>query len=181
MSWAGRERLGQLPAIQSGCDAQPGARSDRSPVPSGGTDYTLEGKMSSSPGATVYWLFGRGASIECGLTWTVPTDWASLPRNVRIERINDQVRAEMDRAEISGRAYRRLLDLLSRGTQTGWRHLFVTTNWDYLLQREILGLGLTVLPAWLRNSHVSHMNGTVEQPRCRNSDHLKFSPFNYAL
>ena len=85
-----------------------------------------------------------------------------MSRAEKIARIQDQIRNEMILAKVSGEPYRRLLDLLGKGTRSGWRHQFITTNWDFLLQREILRLGLTVLPPWLANSHVSHMNGTVE-------------------
>jgi hypothetical protein len=58
---------------------------------------------------------------------------------------------------------RRLLDLLANHTVAPWRHQFHTTNWDFLLQREILSLGLTVLPPWCAQTHVYHLNGTVEE------------------
>lgn len=119
-------------------------------------------EMKAASQSTVFWLFGRGASMECGLTWTVPVCWATIPRPARVERIKAQMRAEMDRAGVCGEPYRRLLELLRDGTPPGWRHRFLTTNWDYLLQRETLGLLSDVLPDWLDDSHVSHMNGTIE-------------------
>ncbi len=122
----------------------------------------LEGEMNASTASTIYWLFGRGVSIECGLTWTVPEEWCHLSREANVDRIRERVRAEMDQVYVSGAPYRQLLELLRHGTQPGWRHQFITTNWDFLLQREILGLGLRYLPKWLHSSHVSHMNGTVE-------------------
>ena len=42
-------------------------------------------------------------------------------------------------------------------------HLFITTNWDFLLQREVLTLGHTVQPSWSAETHVYHLNGTVEE------------------
>lgn len=72
---------------------------------------------------------------------------------------------------------RLFLDFLAKRTTSGWRHLFVTTNWDYLLQREINSfipvIPGNVKPAWLADSHVFHLNGTIEDP----SDHPFRSPF----
>lgn len=53
---------------------------------------------------------------------------------------------------------------LSIGNRTvsPWRHQFHTTNWDFLLQREILALGHKVQPPWCAETHVYHLNGTVE-------------------
>ena len=56
----------------------------------------------------------------------------------------------------------KFLDLLANHTVAPWQHQFHTTNWDYLLQREIFALGLTVQPPWCANTHVYHLNGTVE-------------------
>ena len=38
-----------------------------------------------------------------------------------------------------------LLHILSEQTVAPLQHLFLTTNWDYLLQREVLALGYTLL------------------------------------
>lgn len=65
------------------------------------------------------------------------------------------------------------LETLANRTRPDWRHLFVTTNWDYLLQREILALNLIELPAWMVNNHVFHVNGTAEVLR----DNTNRSPF----
>lgn len=58
--------------------------------------------------------------------------------------------------------YERLLEVLSNNTPPGYRHRFITTNWDYLLQEVLLKQPWEMLPAWLENSHVYHLNGTVE-------------------
>lgn len=110
----------------------------------------------------VNWLFGRGLSIGCSLPWVVPLEWREIPREEQINRIKAALRAEMNTPSVDCTVIRSLLGLLSSHTNQGWRHRFVTTNWDYLLQREILDLGLSVLPSWLGNSHVFHLNGTVE-------------------
>jgi hypothetical protein len=54
------------------------------------------------------------------------------------------------------------LRVLAERTRHGWRHLFLTTNWDFLLQREVLNFVPENLPSWLLESHVFHLNGTVE-------------------
>ena len=43
----------------------------------------------------------------------------------------------------------------------------------YLLQREILNLGFTIKPYWLDDSHVYHLNGTIENLE----DNTHRSPF----
>jgi len=121
----------------------------------------------------VTWLMGRGLSIASGLSWTVPSTWSDLPREAKIERIQAVLRDEMDKDHVDTTVIRSLLDILARHTPPDWRHEFITTNWDYLLQREILGLGLKVQPEWLANSHVYHVNGTVEIL----SDNSHRSPF----
>jgi|SRR5882672_11450091 len=112
--------------------------------------------------ACVNWLFGRGLSISCNLTWAVPGDWRTLRREDQIGRIEKALPKEMAAAHVDTSVIRRFLDTISSRTNSAWRHRFVTTNWDYLLQREVLRLGLTEVPSWMDNSHVFHINGTVE-------------------
>lgn len=104
--------------------------------------------------------------MECGLTWTEPEQWKTqFQRLERIERIKQALRAEM--ARVDPAPIREFLIFLNQRTSPEWRHLFVTTNWDYLLQRElravVLGSGV---PRWLHfgaGNHVHHVNGTVEE------------------
>ena len=111
----------------------------------------------------VNWLFGRGLSIACNLSWSVPNEWQTLPRTDKIERIKSRLREEMDAPSVDSAIIKRLLGVLSKHTTTNWRSRFITTNWDYLLQREILALNLDIQPTWMANSHVFHLNGTVEE------------------
>jgi hypothetical protein len=111
---------------------------------------------------TLIWLFGRGASIACGLSWTVPAAWAGLPRKERIAAIRERLRTEMHAPAVDTTPYSRLLTVLARRTVSDWRHRFLTTNWDSLLQREVDRAYPTVCPSWLESSHVFHLNGTVE-------------------
>lgn len=110
----------------------------------------------------VEWFFGRGLSIGCGLSWVVPTDWGAFPRDEQIARIKAALLWEMSSPRVDTRDIRLFLDILANRTVSPWRHQFHTTNWDYLLQREILGLGHTVQPPWCAETHVYHLNGTVE-------------------
>jgi hypothetical protein len=107
------------------------------------------------------WLFGRGASSACGLTWTVPGQWRNLDRDRQIEMIKLAISREMDAPNIDTMPYKNLINQLSE-TKSNWHHRFVTTNWDYLLQREIDKMGWSVATHWLPETHVSHLNGTVE-------------------
>lgn len=110
----------------------------------------------------VNWLFGRGLSIGCNLSWSVSTEWEDLAREEKIDRIKVVLLEEMNKPSVDCTVIRCLLRLLSVHSNERWRHRFITTNWDYLLQREILNLKLEVLPSWLVNSHVFHLNGTIE-------------------
>lgn len=124
---------------------------------------------SSDPrpsGGTVVWLFGRGLSIESGLTWTEPEEWKTqFPRLDRIEHIKQALRTEM--ARVDSVPIREFLMFLNQHTSPEWRHLFLTTNWDYLWQRELNALAHGPgAPRWLHSgagSHVHHVNGTVEE------------------
>lgn len=118
----------------------------------------------------VDWLLGRGLSIACGLGWIVPTAWGNIPRLQKIEHIRDALRQEMAAASVNCSAINQLLKLLAHHSGSGWQHQFVTTNWDYLLQRELrqfvqrgnLNSEPAMKPSWLAKSHVYHLNGTVE-------------------
>jgi hypothetical protein len=110
----------------------------------------------------VDWFFGRGLSIGCGLTWSVPSAWSSLAREDQIIRIKAAVLAEMSAPHVDTSDIWHFLDVLANNTVDPWQHQFHTTNWDYLLQREILALGHTVQPSWCAETHVCHLNGTAE-------------------
>ena len=69
----------------------------------------------------------------------------------------------MKRISVGTGPYKELLELLSVRTKSGWNHQFITTNWDYLLQREIDNIHFSVKPKWLLNSGVFHLNGSVEK------------------
>lgn len=118
--------------------------------------------MNREPSSKCAWLFGRGCSVACNLRWAVRDDLKALPREAQITRITEILRTKMESVEVSGEPYRTLLAKLASDTLDGWHHFFLTTNWDYLLQREIQKLGLTVAPRWLPETHVYHLNGSVE-------------------
>jgi len=110
----------------------------------------------------IHWLFGRGASIGCNLTWAVPETWKPMPREEKIDRIKKAIIKEMESSKIDTSPYNKFLNHLRNRTNENWRHRFVTTNWDCLLESEIDNLNLKVLPEWMADSHVYHINGTVE-------------------
>jgi hypothetical protein len=118
-----------------------------------------------TPTGTLIWLFGRGASIACGLPWTVPAAWDRLPREERVAAIRETLRAEMNTPTVDTTPYSRLLAVLARETSPGWRHRLMTTNWDSLLQREVDRAYPTVCREWLESTHVFHLNGTVDDCR----------------
>lgn len=108
------------------------------------------------------WFFGRGLSIGCGLDWSVPPEWAKLTRAEAIARIKSSVIDQMSAPYVCTADISLFLSILAKHTVQPWQHQFHTTNWDYLLQREICALGLTVQPPWCAETHVYHLNGTVE-------------------
>lgn len=124
----------------------------------------------------VIWIFGRGASVACNLRWTVPNDWIRDNRSLQVEQIREAVIGEMNRPEVDTAPYRQLLEDLARRTKPGWQHCFYTTNWDYLLQKEIFGLQLKAAPSWMTETHVFHLNGTVEPHQSTTIPGLR-SPF----
>ena len=108
-------------------------------------------------------LFGRGASIGCNLSWVVPSNLIHQPRENKILKIKKEIIEASRHPSVDTTVYRKLLQNLGSRTASEWRHRFGTTNWDCLLEKEIDSLNLKVLPPWLANSHVFHINGTVEE------------------
>jgi hypothetical protein len=64
----------------------------------------------------VDWFFGRGLSIGCGLKWSVPADWNSLPRADQIARIKAAVLAEMSAQYVDTSDIWHFLSLLANHT-----------------------------------------------------------------
>lgn len=111
---------------------------------------------------TLIWIFGRGASISCGLNWAMPDKWNRLSREEIIKNVREMLPKEIDKINIGTVPYTKLLTTLAAKTIPNWKHYFMTTNWDYLLQREIQNLNFKIKPSWLADSHVFHLNGTVQ-------------------
>src|SRR5262245_23114714 len=120
------------------------------------------GEADGTSMGTLIWLFGRGASIACGLPWSVPAAWDSRLRDERISAIREALHDEMNSPTVDTRPYSQLLTVLALGTSPGWRHRFITTNWDCLLQREVDKAYPAVCPEWLESTHVFHLNGTID-------------------
>ena len=98
--------------------------------------------MTEENARCVNWLFGRGLSIGCNLSWSVQDnpELNQLEREEKINSIKKILLNEMDKPSVDCTVIRCLLALLSAHSNKGYRHRFITTNWDYLLQREILSL-----------------------------------------
>ena len=111
----------------------------------------------------ITWIFGRGLSIGCNLTWSVPDSFKNLERQEQIAEIKRALLDEINNEDIDTTTIKTFLKILSEKTPENVSNLFVTTNWDYLLQKEIDALNLEYLPTWLIDSHVYHLNGTVEK------------------
>ena len=78
---------------------------------------------------------------------------------------------------LRGTTYRSLIDIMDRRTIDGVHHRLLTTNWDYLLNRDlgvwIRDKDLKCVPKFLgAHSVVYHFNGTVETGQ--SSNHTQF-------
>ena len=81
-----------------------------------------------------------------------------------VDAINDQIEKLPQRDT----PYRRLLDIMEERTVDSGNHIFITTNWDYLLERDVDAWVEAHhpgrAPRFLRNSQVVyHFNGTTER------------------
>ena len=126
---------------------------------------------------TINWLFGRGLSIECNLFWTVPKEWKCphpcQSREIKISMIKNALAKEMNKLSTGCEIIRYFFEVLSIYTNSNYNNRLITTNWDYLLDREIQNLDLEKLPSWLDDSLVFHLNGTIENFE----NHSNRSPF----
>lgn len=141
----------------------------------------LRKNMNEQQINTAVWLFGRGASIASGLDWTEPKEWQLLDRDIRIKQIQEILELEMQKIPQSRGPYYDLLSILSGHTETNWKHLFITTNWDYLLEREISRFKFKVLPKWLRETYVFHLNGSIQQKQQENSSQFLLETDSYRI
>jgi hypothetical protein len=113
----------------------------------------------------IVWLAGRGVSMSVGLDWDVPPQLyeafkrGELDRDALCKRICEELARVQDDARLDTWPLDELLRTLRTNTRD-WKHSFVTTNWD------------TVLDDVLR-SHpqheaidpvVWHLNGSIEDP-----------------
>lgn len=109
------------------------------------------------------WFFGRGASIASGVTWEESEESKKKSREERIQNIDRNLSSQMQTVPIGNNPYSQLLFLLENKKKVNQRNLFITTNWDYLLQREINSKNYTTRPSWLEDSQVFHLNGSIEK------------------
>jgi len=131
----------------------------------------------------VIWLFGRGASIECDLAWREPEYALGLPREERVRLVETELQHEMSMPHVNTAIYKNLIQKLHDKTPTDSKHLFITTNWDYLLQNEIDAYIKQTRPGhnppWLLSSHVYHINGSVEPGNKANRTPMYFETDSY--
>lgn len=109
----------------------------------------------------VYWIFGRGASISCNLTWDM-LEMSGLSRSEKITRICSSLKKAQTDPKLDVGFYHRLIDSLEIGTDDNWKHTFSTLNWDTLFERAIAERNWSALPKWLTSSLVYHWNGSIE-------------------
>lgn len=126
------------------------------------------------------WLFGRGASVANGLPWVVPDGWnrdlssGRVSREEHVVKITNAIRHAMNGLSVNCAPYRHLLNIMAERTVDEGYHSLMTTNWDYLLQREVT--------AWIKEDYegvvprflggtwgvVYHFNGSVEPGESQN-------------
>jgi hypothetical protein len=109
-------------------------------------------RESRAQGCT--WLFGRGASIASGLPWVVPSAWKDdlasgrVARDAHVQMVIDAIRDGISKLPTEGTPYRRLLDMMATRTVDQGHHRLMTTNWDYLLQRDLTNWVEANWPGW---------------------------------
>jgi len=116
---------------------------------------------------SVVWLAGRGVSLNCGLEWDVPAELyeafkrGELPREALARRISEELARAQESAPIDTWPLDSLLLALRKhGNQREWKHLFVTTNWDTVLDEV-----LQSHPAHEGvEASVAHLNGSIDDP-----------------
>lgn len=119
--------------------------------------------------STVTWIFGRGATISCGLNWFEDPGpkTRSLDRDIRIKNIRANILQEEKRIKIGRTSYSKLLSILKTSTNPLWKHLFITTNWDSILDKEIENMIRKEEGNlhWLPDSWGFHLNGSTKEPQ----------------
>lgn len=118
-----------------------------------------------SPGLKIVWFLGRGASIASGVTWEEPEEWKVKDRQERIQNIGQNLTKQMQGVPVGRNPYSQMLFLLKNRIKSNQKSLFITTNWDYLLQREIDSRNYRKPPQWLEESYVYHLNGSIKEGR----------------
>ena len=120
-----------------------------------------------------------GASISNGLSWVVPKQWkedliaGNISREMHVEMIMTSLREKMAMTSDHPSAYRRLLDIMATKTVNQGYHRLITTNWDYLLQREVDNWIIANQPGYVPEflkpeGMVIHLNGSIEPGKFQN-------------
>jgi hypothetical protein len=115
----------------------------------------------------IVWLTGRGVSISCGLDWEVPSELyeaakrGEMDREALCRRICDELHRVQAAAGLDTRPLDVLLATLRNQGNRDWKHAFVTTNWDTVLD-EVLAAHP---PHDSIDPVVAHINGSIEDPK----------------
>ena len=114
----------------------------------------------------IIWLAGRGVSISCGLDWDVPRELYEQAKAGEIDRetLRGRICEELHRVQAAAgldtRPLDELLATLRNQGNRDWKHAFVTTNWDTVLDEVLAAHPAhdSIDPA------VAHINGSIEEP-----------------
>jgi hypothetical protein len=110
------------------------------------------------------WLMGRGVTAGCGLTWEVPPavygelSSGSLTRREIVTRIQRELRSRQEQVVRDGQLETSILEYFANAIRPDrndrFRHGFVTTNWNTVIDLVLQRHGQTV---W-------HLNGSIDGP-----------------
>lgn len=113
----------------------------------------------------MYWIFGRGMSLACKLSWDVReiAGFVSKNRTEQIKLICASLNKAQQSRVVDIGPYRRMFDLCDARTTAHFKHTFSTLNWDTLAEIAIKERRWKILPRWITGSHIFHWNGTIEE------------------
>lgn len=117
------------------------------------------------------WIFGAGASVACKLRWDYPPSYHQLCHDSKNETLRahciSEIKATLAHAQknpgVTTESHSTLVKKIRAFPSGKWKHRIVTTNWDLLLEREITFRISNTCPVWIVDSHVFHLNGSIEK------------------
>lgn len=119
----------------------------------------------------------RVPPLPAALTGGFPRSYHQLVQNPNNESLRNDCIGEIiktisnaqDSPSVCTGPHRKLVERLRSVALGKWKHLIITPNWDLLLEREITFQMVDACPPWLVDSHVFHLNGTIEKEVATNS------------